>query len=104
MCAVVLSYNVGGTTLARKGLSKEAIHMHDEINITWEPEAIKQMAGITEQVKADQMERRLAVFVTAGEGNLHIALTETEDSKPAHLVIFLSDEDPLNPVNIALED
>lgn len=78
--------------------------MHDEINITWEPEAIKQIEGITEQVKADQMERRLAVFVTAGEGNLHIALTETEGSKSAHLVIFLSDEDPLNPVNIALED
>ena len=81
--------------------------MHDEINITWDPEVIKQMEGITEQVKADQMERRLAVFVTAGEageGKLHIALTETEGSKPAHLVIFLSDEDPLNPVNIALED
>ena len=78
--------------------------MHDEINITWDEAAIKQMAGLTEKVKADQLERRLAVFVTAGEGNLHIALTETEGSKPAHLVIFLSDEDPLNPVNIALED
>ena len=78
--------------------------MHDEINITWDEAAIKQMEGLTEQVKADQLERRLAVFVTAGEGNLHIALTETEGSKPAHLVIFLSDENPLNPVNIAIED
>lgn len=78
--------------------------MHDDINITWDEAAIKQMEGLTEQVKADQLERRIAVFVTAGEGNLHIALTETEGSKPAHLVIFLSDEDPLNPVNIALED
>ena len=101
---MALSYNVVGKTLARKGLSKEATHMHDDINITWDEAAIKQMEGITEQVKADQIERRLAVFVTAGEGNLHIALTETEGSKPAHLVIFLSDEDPLNPVNIALED
>lgn len=78
--------------------------MHDEINITWDEAAIKQMEGLTEQVKADQLKRRIAVFVTAGEGNLHIALTETEGSKQAHLVIFLSDEDPLNPVNIALED
>ena len=78
--------------------------MHDEINITWDEAAIKQMEALTEQVKADQLERRIAVFVTAGDGNLHIALTEIEGSKPAHLVIFLSDEDPLNPVNIALED
>ena len=78
--------------------------MHDEINITWDEVAIKQMEGLTEQVKADQLERRIAVFVTAGDRNLHIALTETEGSKPARLVIFLSDEDPLNPVNIALED
>ena len=78
--------------------------MHDEINITWDEAAIKQMEGLTEQVKADQLERRIAVFVTAGEGKLHIALTETEGSKLAHLVIFLSDEDPLNPVNISLED
>ena len=104
MRAVALNYNIGGTTLARKGLSKEATHMHDEIKITWDEAAIKQMEGITEQIKADQMERRLAVFVTAGEGNLHIAMSETEGSKPAHLFIFLSDEDPLNPVNIALED
>lgn len=78
--------------------------MHDDINITWDEAAIKQMEGLTEQVKADQLERRIAVFVTAVEGNLHIALTETEGSKPANLVIFLSDEDPLNSVNIALED